>query len=135
MRGRKGAAIMSGLLAERRPTDAKCESELETRFLKLLRAHGLPEPKLQFAVKVGERIIARLDFAYDDVKIGMLLDGYGPHSGKRAFEKDREQQNVLVAMGWTLLRFTWRSVQTEERKVADEVRQVLAARRSELATV
>lgn len=47
-----------------------------------------------------------------------------PHGSSRtakAFAHDLERQNRLVALGWTVLRFTWWQVVKQPEKVADTI--------------
>lgn len=77
-------------------------SELEVRFLQLLRAAGLEEPVRQHEVRVdGQRYF--LDFAYPARRLAIELDGRAFHG----FDEERRRQNSLILAGWTLLRFTW----------------------------
>ena len=106
-RGRPGPAALRSLLVERDPSLAPAESDLETLLSKILRDGGLPAPVRQFEVVVaGQRF--RLDAAYPELMIFMEGDGFGVHSPRGPFERDRSRQNLLVVAGWLPLRFTWR---------------------------
>jgi very-short-patch-repair endonuclease len=54
--------------------------------------------------------VARVDLAYPERRVVIELDGFGPHSGRESFCRDRTRQNQLVLLGWTVLRFTWSDV-------------------------
>jgi very-short-patch-repair endonuclease len=58
----------------------------------------------------------RLDLAYPELKLAIELDGWDIHRTRTAFDDDRWRANLLVAAGWTLLRFTSRST---EREIVD----------------
>lgn len=123
-RGRPGPAALRPLLVARDPTLAPAESDLETLLSKILRNGGLPAPVRQFEVEVaGQRF--RLDAAYPELMIFMEGDGFGVHSPRSSFERDRSRQNLLVVAGWLPLRFTWRRLC---REPAGVVREVHAAR-------
>ena len=95
------------LLVERDPTLAPAESDLETLLFKILREAGLPAPVRQHVVEIdGHRF--RLDAAYPELMIFIEGDGFGVHSPRGPFERDRWRQNLLVSAGWSPLRFTWR---------------------------
>jgi len=66
----------------------------------------MDEPVAQHPVLVDGHLIARLDFAYPELKIGIELDGYAFHSGREAFERDRHRLTELVNEGWHMLVFT-----------------------------
>jgi very-short-patch-repair endonuclease len=41
------------------------------------------------------------------MRLAIEIDGWAYHSDVDRFQRDRRRQNVLVALGWTVLRFTW----------------------------
>lgn len=99
---------------------APAESDLETLLLRILREFGLPEPERQFEVRIGEALFW-LDVAYSDLKIFIEGDGFGVHSTRNAFERDRDRQNLLVLDGWLPLRFTWRHLCRNPQRVGSQV--------------
>ena len=76
----------------------------------LVRQYELMAPAFQHEVWHGGRFIARIDCAYPDRKLAIEVDGFEHHSSPEAFQRDRTRQNRLVALGWTVLRFTWHDV-------------------------
>jgi len=102
---RRGAVIGRQVLAE---ADARAESPLETR-VRLRAADGKVAPdQLQYVVRGPTgRIVARTDFAWTRRNILGEADGSEPHSTPEALFYDRERQNVLMAMGFRVIRFTW----------------------------
>lgn len=72
----------------------------------------------------------RIDFAYPELLIAIEVDGYGPHASRAAFQRDRSRQNDLVALGWTVLRFTWADVVKRPDHVARVLRQAFARARA-----
>lgn len=123
-RGRRGAGALRGLLAARR---GPAESELERAFLRALRRAGLPVPRSQHVVRDGGRFVARLDNAYPEARLAIELDGWESRTSRRVFQRDRVRQNELVALGWTVLRYTWEDLATRPAAVAREVRQMRGA--------
>ena len=81
-------------------------------MLRVLVAAGLPAPAQQHRVRLGGRSF-RIDLAYVDSKLAIELDGWDVHRTRTAFDDDRARANLLVAHGWTLLRFTSRSPDAE----------------------
>ena len=122
VRGRPGPAALRPLLVERDPTLAPAESDLETLLLKILREGGLPAPVRQFEVMVAGQHF-RLDAAYPELMIFIEGDGFGVHSPRGPFERDRSRQNRLVVAGWMPLRFTWRRLCREPEGVVSEVHE------------
>jgi len=127
-RGRRGAGVLRALLDERSMADGVAESVLEARTLRLCRRHGVPEPVCQYEVYAGRRLVGRIDFAYPDQRVAIEVDGYESHTSLQAFRRDRDRQNRLVAMGWTVLRFTWHDVGHEPTRVARTITSVLCSK-------
>jgi very-short-patch-repair endonuclease len=119
--GRNGTGVIGRLLDIRELISA--ESVLESKFMALCRKHGLDPPTFQFEVWHQGRFVARLDAAYVDVKLAIELDGFSAHAGPSAFQRDRERQNELVALGWTVLRFTWADVTSTPADVVATIRE------------
>jgi very-short-patch-repair endonuclease len=109
--GRRPAAIWS-LLAERLPGYDPGDSDIETRVLRLLVANGFLPPVQQYRVRIGGRTIC-IDLAYPARRVAIELDGWEFHHTRTAFDDDRARANLLVANGWSLLRFTSRSRDAE----------------------
>lgn len=123
--GRNGTGVVRNILEARSLQSGTEESLLERRFLDLTRKAGLPVPVVQHEVWESGRLVARIDAAYPDRKIAIEVDGYGPHSSPEAFQRDRTRQNRLVALGWTVLRFTWDDVVRRPAEVARTIEAAL----------
>jgi hypothetical protein len=102
---RNGCAVVLALLDSRRPTDANAANIWEAKVLRIVRDLGLPEPRLNHRVCVGERV-RYLDLAWPELKVAVEFDGFVPHSTRRVFDDDRARQNALVADRWTVFRVT-----------------------------
>ena len=127
--GRNGITAMRNVLSEL-ADDGGTESALERDFLALLRRWKIPEPVAQYPVIVDGHVIARLDFAYPELRIGIELDGYAHHSGIEAFERDRRRLVQLTTLGWRILPFTHAQVHEHSAFVMQEV---IKARRAALS--
>lgn len=101
-------------------------SELERTAHKLLRQARITgwRTNHRFTVR-GE--VFYLDIAFPGSRLVVELDGYRFHSGREAFERDRIRQNLLVAAGWRVLRFTSRTVEDMPRLVHELLRAPAAA--------
>ena len=75
----------------------------------------------------GRDGVARVDLAYPGRRIAVALDGFSWHSSRTAFVSDRNRQNRLVLLGWTVLRFTWADVVDNPESVVALLSQALAA--------
>jgi very-short-patch-repair endonuclease/predicted transcriptional regulator of viral defense system len=133
-RGRRGAGILRALLEARSPAAGLAESVLEARMLRICGEQRLPEPACQYHVRTGERLVARVDFAYPRERLALEVDGYESHASLDAFRHDRRRQNELVGLGWTVLRFTWDDVVHDPARVARAVRAVLRAKSNTAGT-
>jgi len=97
-------------------------SELESRFLALCRHHRLPQPDVN--VRIGPFTV---DFLWPAVRLVVELDGYRAHAGPTAFEADRARDVELTALGYDVIRFTWRQIASGP-DVARTLRRLLGAR-------
>jgi very-short-patch-repair endonuclease len=122
--GRRGCGVLRKVLDERALGQAPPDGLLEPRMARLLRDHGLPPATFQHDIP-GTRF--RVDFAYPEARLAIEVDGYDPHGTRKAFDADRERQNTLVLLGWTVLRFTWPQVVRRPGQVANQVRSALGA--------
>lgn len=101
--------------------DDRTTSELKRRFLQLCRRERLPAPEVD--ARVGG---LRVDFLWPAERVIVETDGYRYHRGTVAFDDDHARDNHLMALGYDVLRFTWRRVTNEPTAVADLVRSRLA---------
>ena len=64
---------------------------------------SLPTPTLQHTIFDNQvRIISRADFSYPEKKIAIFVDGYEYHSDKERWQRDMEQMNILISVGWNI---------------------------------
>src|SRR5690606_18651631 len=97
------------------------ESELERRFLALVRNHGLPEPERQ--VDLGDdEWIGRVDFLFRGARIVVEVDGAEFHDGLLDRRRDEKRDARLAAAGWYVLRFRWSDVVDRPNRVAQAIR-------------
>jgi very-short-patch-repair endonuclease len=99
---------------------------LESRFAAVLRRYGVPRAVYQYTVRSGGRFIARVDFAYPECRLAVEVDGHDSHRTPAQLQSDLTRQNLLVAEGWTILRFTWADVVQRPDMVAEAVLHQLA---------
>jgi len=106
VQGRNGTTNLRRLIEERVNEGSPVESPLERDFLTLIRERNMSEPVAQHPVFIDGHLVARLDFAYPELKIGIELDGYAFHSDRASFERDRRRLTELTNEGWHMLVFT-----------------------------
>jgi very-short-patch-repair endonuclease len=111
--GRPGAATLKRLLDVELP---HTRSDFEAAFLELCDRYGIPRPRMNTTIHGYE-----VDAVWPDRKLIAELDGYRYHGTRAAFERDRERDADLHAVGFATLRFTYRQVTTRPRWVADRL--------------
>jgi very-short-patch-repair endonuclease len=121
--GRWGNQQLRSLLAA---MGDDAHSEAERRLHALLRGAGIIGWRANLAVTIpGGRFV--IDAAFVQQRIAIEIDGYGPHSSREAFQGDRTKSNLLIAAGWTVLRFTWSDLVDRPSYVIATIRQLLAS--------
>lgn len=125
-RGRRGIAVMRKLLEEREAGAHEAPaSELEARFIAVVRNAGLPDPVRQLDLGDGERWLARVDFAYPEARLVVELDGRRYHDTKIAIEQDQRRDQVLVAAGWRVIRVRWAQLDQRPEEITALLRRLV----------
>ena len=124
---RPGRAILRSLLHE--IPGIATESVLETLVWRLLFDGGIPLPVRQHEVRGPRgRLVARVDFAYPDLRIAIEADGHKFHSSRSDWARDLARQNALTRLGWIIYRVTWDDATRRSRRVVDDVAELLRRR-------
>lgn len=110
---------------ERAEGPRRTRSEAERRFLSVVRAAGLGDPRTN--VRIGRY---EVDAVWPDERVIVEIDGYAFHGSRRRFERDRQRDAELQAAGWVVFRTTWRGVTDEALATTARLAAVLAVRRS-----
>lgn len=118
-RKRPGVGRLRALL-DRTAEPAYTKSLAERKMLSLIRSARLPEPEVN--VHVGRFLV---DFFWREQRVVAEFDSYEFHSHSRAFERDRDRTNELQLQGYTVLRFAWRHLTREPRRVEVRLRRAL----------
>jgi predicted transcriptional regulator of viral defense system len=114
----RGAPTLRDLLD--RDTFALTDSELERRFLPIVRRAGLPPPLTQ------QRLNGfRVDFFWPDLALVVETDGLRYHRTPAQQARDRRRDQAHAAAGLTPLRFTHHQVAHEARSVETTLRAVV----------
>ena len=100
--GRPGSPALQAVLSRYTAGSTITRSEMEERFLRLCDDHGIPRPNVNTRIEGVE-----VDFAWQDARLIVEVDGYRYHRSPTAFEDDRERDVTLAVVGWQVLRFTW----------------------------
>lgn len=99
-------------------------SQLERRFLGLVRAADLPVPAMNFNLAGYE-----LDAYWEAERFVVELDVYETHGTREAFERDRLRQEELKLLGVEMLRVTGPRLAREPEIVVSRLAELLARRR------
>ena len=97
--------------------DGLAQSPQETRLRLLMRRHRLPEPVAQYVVLHEGRFVARVDFAWPELKVAVEYDGLW-HAADDQFAKDRRRLNRLREAGWTVVFVTAADLRDPVRLIA-----------------
>jgi very-short-patch-repair endonuclease len=122
--GRHGAPRLARLVAA-----AACgaRSRAERILVGILRGCGIPGWRYNVRVTLPGRQTVVVDAALLDIRLAIEVDGRAWHTDVERFQRDRTRQNLLVAAGWTVLRFTWEDLCYRPDEVARRVRETVAA--------
>ncbi len=95
-------------------------SALESRFLELLRAHGLPLP--QTNRRAGSH---RVDCRWPDKRLTVELDSYRFHNSRQSWERDHHREREAYARGDSFRRYSYGDVYDEPRAMMAELRTLV----------
>jgi hypothetical protein len=85
-------------------------SEIEARFLALVRKAGLPDPQANSPLDAPDHPGIVPDFYFPTHRLVVETDGWGSHGTKAAFKSDRRKDAALTAAGYRVMRFTYDDV-------------------------
>jgi very-short-patch-repair endonuclease len=122
-----GVRSLRGVLDRR--TFSLTDSELERRFLRLVRRAGMPRPLTQQRVN-GFRV----DFYWPELGLVVETDGLRYHRTPAQQSRDRTRDQKHVAAGLTALRFCHAQVAFEAEHVIETLRAVMNRQRPMLWT-
>jgi very-short-patch-repair endonuclease len=124
---RKGAAALGRLLRDELPSGGT-RSKAERMLRRLIRKAGLPEAETNVR-EHGHRA----DFIWREFKVIVEFDGVGTHDNPRSYEEDRATDRALTALGYRVLRVTWRQLTQQPQKVVAEISAAIAIGRLQYA--
>jgi very-short-patch-repair endonuclease len=117
----RGTAQLRQLLAQE---PSLTRSEAERRLLALVAAARLPVPRTN--VRVGRH---EVDALWAAQRLVVEVDGYAFHSSRAAFERDRLRDAELQALGYRVMRVTWRQLTREREALAARLAVAIVAPR------
>jgi very-short-patch-repair endonuclease len=120
LRHGRGVRLLDRLLV-----DAGGHSDLERRFLQLVRVAGLPSPIRQRTFRNQARRVIRVDFSFEPRPLIVEVSGRRGHSSDAERAKDAQRRNELQHLGFVVLEFTNRQVRDEPGYVIATLRRHL----------
>ena len=124
--GRRGVRRLREALARIEALPAgRTRSRLEERFLPFLRRYGLPRPRLNDWITVGEERF-QVDCHWYGTGQVVELDSWEAHGTKSAFRDDRTRDRILRTAGYDVTRIAWAQLDDEPEAVAADLRKLLS---------
>lgn len=121
-RGHPGNARLRKAIALYKPPGFT-RSGLERRWLELVMAAGLPQPRTNYVEQGFE-----LDCYWPEHRFAVELDVFETHGTRAAFERDRKRQEDLLLAGIQMTRVTGPRLEREPEEVIRRVARLLAQR-------
>lgn len=118
--GRPGVKPFRRVVARDLVAELRALSELELRFLEVLRHHEIPIPEVNHDVESF-----MVDATWHEQRVIVELDGFEFHRLPRDLRRDNERTRRLVLAGYRVIRFVWDDVVRRPGEVADTVRALL----------
>lgn len=97
------------------------ESELERMLLRAIDDPRVPAIDRQARLVWWPVMPHRVDAVIEDWRLILEADGRTFHTKRADFERDRERDNLAVAHGYRVMRFTYRALKTDPRGVLELV--------------
>jgi very-short-patch-repair endonuclease len=109
----------------------KTDSAPEERLFALIRAAGLPDPRLQVPV-----LGYRLDFFWPTLRVAVEVDAYGTHGSPARFESDRRRDaRLLSEKGIVVIRLTKAMIEQRPLETIALVARAIGQREAEVRAV
>ncbi|MQA95430.1 MAG: DUF559 domain-containing protein [Streptosporangiales bacterium] len=116
---RRGAGALRRLLSE---WDPASESDLEDEAHAHFRRAGITLAR-QVEVWHGPCLVARCDFADEEIRLAIEIDGWPYHSSPDALTHDRLRDRALDRLGWQVVRFTAADISQRPDTMIRDVRR------------
>ncbi len=120
---RRGATTLREALSLTR-TRSRSRKETETRLV--LVAAGLPEPSLNHPVVVEGKVVALVDLAYPDRKVGIEYEGEQHLTDPRQWARDIRRYEMLADLEWRIIRVTASDLAQHREELVARVRGALS---------
>jgi very-short-patch-repair endonuclease len=121
-RTHRGFKAVTAALAQLSDDAPWTQSELERRFLELIRSAQLPEPLTN--VSVAGHVV---DFFWPEHRLIVEVDGYAWHHSKRSFEADRSKTVALTLAGFRVVAITHARIADDAARLLTELRGLIGS--------
>lgn len=126
---RRAVALVRGrgqTRAGRVGTAARAESANAFESVTRAICHSVPGLQVEPQVIISSpHVWARPDLVDRDLRVAVECESYEWHGDRAGFRKDVRRYTLLVAAGWTVLRFTWEDVMFRPDWVQDVLCRVV----------
>ncbi len=123
-----GRAALRQVLDELTPLELQARSELESLFLRVTRAGGVPPTTMNHRVRDADGRTRYLDAVWLPAGVYAELDSRRFHGTLVDWHDDARRENAVVLAGFPVcLRFSWWDLQHHPGLVVDTVRRALSA--------
>ena len=129
---RRGSPRLRAILEGWRRYDpaTRLRSPMEARLLPLLSQHGIPMPRCNERLRLGEETF-EVDFLWPVQGLVVETDGMKYHDNPEARSRDRCRSRVLRAAGYRVWRLRWQDLELRpQATMADLDRRLWADGRS-----
>jgi len=108
--------------------DSGGESRLERMMLRLVRQAGMQRPATQRVYRADGRLIARVDFQFDD---GLIVEvaGHAPPATRAQRQRDEQRRTELTLRGFRVITFTYEDVRDRPGWVIARLREAQNGKR------
>jgi len=118
--GRPGITRVRNMLSQWSLDTEQPESVLEAKMLSLCFVAGFPP--FEFQAEIGPY---RVDFLWREQMAIIECDGFAYHGSTReAFENDRLRDAYLQSLGYTVWRFSFRQITSQQYEVRERLRSI-----------
>jgi hypothetical protein len=120
---RPGLTTLRKLMAER---DGSLDSAFEVLVKRALWRSSLPTPVHNHPIFENGRFIAKVDFAWPDVKLVLQAHGLAHHLKSSRYRRDQQQESELGACGWQAIKITWHELRRDGNTFVDRLQRAHA---------
>ena len=129
--GPSGTSTLLRVLRSERRSGRLPDSWFERLCQRILAAEGVPEPTLQFEVRLPTGRTARLDMAWPDVRLGLECHSRRYHFGALREAADHARDLQLASAGWEVIYMTWHH-KRHPSEFVPHLKATIATRKSQL---